>query len=953
MSVAAVSPVLIGRGPELSELDTAFAEVGAGLGRTVLVGGEAGVGKTRLIREFGHRVRGQGARVLVGGCMELGVDGFPFAPFTAVLRGLVREIGADGVSDLLGGRTDGLARLLPEFGDVGGDEIGQFQTRLFELVLTLLDRLAAQAPLVLVVEDAHWADKSSRALLTFLIRNLGSVAPLMIVITYRSDELHRTHPLRPLLAELDRIDRVSRHELGRLTRREVAELMARLRDGEPEADRVEQFYRRSEGNPLFVEALMDADGQIASELPESLRDLLLAGVQRLPEETQELLRIASAGGARIEHRLLAAVSGAGEVGMTRDLRPAVAGNVLVVDGDGYSFRHALIREALHDDLLPGEHTRLHTRYAETLEDDATLVPPGRAAAELAFHWHAAHNTEWALISAWHAAKEADRAAAYAEELRFLERVLELWDQVPGADGKIGKSYEKILRHAVTAADWAGDSERGVKLGNELVRLTGEDRPLERAFALELRGRMKHRIGREDWLADLREALRLVDPLEPSRRTARIQAEFARFVFMGWASGEADVAARRALVTARQVQDPLAESSALLTLACLHGHLAYGQEESPELNEAERLAVEHDFHQVLLRSAVNRSHFLEGAGRHVEAADVALRGLEQAKELGLFRIHGSFLSINYAESLYSLGRWDEAMTAVDQALAADPPRPHQACLLELAAFLYRARGEFDLAAERLAQCRNTRAWEIDRRLQEFLPMLLGEAELALSTGDNARALDVLAEVLPSSGRPDEPRYTWPALVIAARAVQDAAALAPFRERAETLPVHGPLQELQRATFRAEAARTLGGDPGWQPVIDGWERIGQPAALAQALISAAEHDAAHAAKDRALTRLNRATLLATPLGAVPLQQTAQALTRRIGGQDRSSPSHGLTARELEVLRHLSVGRSNREIATELFISAKTASVHVSNILAKLGATTRTEAASTARRLGVDLG
>ncbi|WP_344824146.1 ATP-binding protein [Actinocorallia longicatena] len=946
--MSVVSPVLVGRWAELGELDAAFAEVRAGTARTVLVGGEAGVGKTRLIREFGERASRQGARMLSGGCLELGVDGFPFAPFTAVMRQLVRELGSEGIAALVGGRTEGLARLVPEFGEPGADETGQFQARLFELVLTLLDRLAEQGPVVLVIEDAHWADKSSRDLLAFLVRNLGAMAALMIVVTYRSDELHRTHPLRPLLAELDRIDRVSRHELARLSRREVSELMGRLSGGEPDPVQVEKFFGRSEGNPLFVEALMEADGRISPDLPESLRDLLLAGVQRLPEETQELLRIASSGGARIEHRLLAVVSGLGEVGMTRDLRPAVAANILTVDGDGYCFRHALIREAVHEDLLPGEHTRLHTRFAEALEDDPTLVPPGRAAAELAHHWYAAHNTEWALISAWRAAAESDKAAAYASVLRFLERVLELWDLVPGAAEKISSPLQEVYEQAVCAADLAGDSERGIKIANALLKELGDD-PVKRAFVLERRGRMKHRAGRDDWLEDMRQAARLVGSTEePTTEGARSLAAFAQYVFMGWASEEAYEAAGKALTAARKVGDPLAESSALLTLACLHGHLAYGPEQSAELDEAERIAVEHNLEQLILRSAVNRSHFLEGSGRHAESVDVAYKAMDQARRWGLFRTQGSFLAINHAESLYSLGRWDEALVVLEQALESDPPRPHQACLLQLAAHILYARGDLEGAAQRIAQCRRIGAWEIDRRLQEYLPMVQIEAQLAAAEGRPGEALEILAEVLPFSGRPDDSRYTWPALIVAARCASTVEELEPFLVRAEAMHTHGPLQELQKLTFEAELTRVLGTVADWQPVLDGWERVGQPHTLATVLVGAARGDGRQGERERAAARLDRAVELAERLGADLLRAEAVALARRIGG--RASPSHGLTARELEVLRYLSLGDSNKEIAGKLFISAKTASVHVSNILAKLGASSRTEAAATARRLGV---
>ncbi len=337
------SPVLVGRSDQLSALDTALAEAGRGRPSAVMVGGEAGVGKSRLVSEFAERSRGADARVLMGGCLELGAEGLPFAPFTFVLRGLVRDLGVAGVTELLpGGASRELARLLPEFGEPAGpDDAGEARARLFEQMLLLLEHLAEADPVVLVIEDMHWADRSTRDLLAFLIRNQPTLDGVLIMVTYRSDDLHRTHPLRPLLAELDRIGWVTRMDLGRLTRQDTAQLVADIIGHEPGDDLLTAVYHRTEGNPLFVEALL-GDGELGSGLPESLHDLLVAGVRRLPEETQEVIRVASAGGERTSHGLLAAVTGLDGAALARALRPAVAANVLLTDPDGYVFRHALL-----------------------------------------------------------------------------------------------------------------------------------------------------------------------------------------------------------------------------------------------------------------------------------------------------------------------------------------------------------------------------------------------------------------------------------------------------------------------------------------------------------------------------------------------------------------------------------------------------------------------------------
>ncbi len=354
------SPVLVGRAEQLAVLDAALAPARREGPSVVLIGGEAGVGKSRLVSEFTARARGAGARVLTGGCVELGTDGLPFAPFTAVLRELVRELGADGVAGLLpGGVTHDFARLLPEFGATDGDAGESVaRARLFEQMLALLERLAESGPVVLLIEDAHWADRSTRDLLAFLVSRQQILDGVLIIVTYRSDEMHRTHPVRPLLAELGRLSWVERMELPRLDRRHADELVARILGREPEPSLADDVYRRAEGNPLFVEELLcsDCDSGLAAGVPASLRDLLLVSVRRLPDETQEVLRAASAGGQHIRHALLAAVTGLDDDVLTRALRPAVAANVLTADAQGYAFRHGLIREAILDDLMPGDHT---------------------------------------------------------------------------------------------------------------------------------------------------------------------------------------------------------------------------------------------------------------------------------------------------------------------------------------------------------------------------------------------------------------------------------------------------------------------------------------------------------------------------------------------------------------------------------------------------------------------
>ncbi|TDC55472.1 helix-turn-helix transcriptional regulator [Actinomadura sp. KC345] len=973
-----MSPVLVGRSAELRELEDGLAAAPG----AVLVGGDAGLGKTRLIREFTERVGGR-ARVLTGGCLELGSDGLPFAPFTTVLRCLVRDVGIDGVAELVPrGDTGGLARLLPEFGEPESDAAsGEERARLFEVMLTLLERLAERGPVVLVVEDAHWADRSTRDLLAFLIRNLGT-APVLIVVTYRSDELHRTHPLRPLLAGLERVERVRRTEIAPLSRTDIGALVTELLGQPPPSGLVERIAARSEGNPLFVEALLDDDGTLASELPESLRDLLLAGVQRLPEETQDVLRDASGGGTRIEHALLAVVTGLGDAALTRVLRPAVAANVLVVDGDGYAFRHALIREAVHDDLLPGEYTRLHRRYAEALENDPGLVPSGRLWVELSYHWKAAHDSTWALVASWRAAADARKAVAYAECLAMLSRVLELWDQVPDAAERIGADQVTVLEKAAAAADEAGEFDRGIKLVTAALREVGyEDRsgdragdgerdPARVAMMLVLRGRMRYQMARPGFVEDLRAAVSMLPADPPTALRARALSTLGNYVRLTPDIEEAHRAAAESLTIARKLTDPLAEAEALITRFCVEIDYA----DDSHLSEVEKTAESTGDHRVMLRCHVIRSHFLEGAGRHEEAVAVAGRGIELSREYGVARTQGTFLSINQAEPLVSLGRWDEAVAVLNHAMEQDPAVTTRTSLLVLSGWVAMSRGDLATARERLAVAGEIMNLKMKwLKTQDYFSTLWLEACLALAEGRPEAALDAVRPVLDNPGLPDDARYSWPVLVAGATVcaeLRDAGDdLRRIEERAARLDADGPLQQAHRLTFRAEASRARGvlDVAAWTEAAAAWEALGNPYNRARALFHAAEAALAggdldpgddgsgdHRADGHQVAAdwLRTAAELADGLGAVPLGERVADLLRRTRTPraSESSAPLGLTPREYEVLRLVAEGRSNRDIADALFISVKTASVHVSNILGKLDVASRGEAAATAHRLAL---
>jgi len=943
------SPVLVGRAAELAALQAAFDAVRQGGPAALLIGGEAGVGKTRLISEFAGDVRAAGARVLIGGCLELGADGLPFGPFTAMLRDLVREIGADELIGLLPGSdraTRELARLLPELaagrpaGEAGS--AGEARARLFEEFLTLLERLAVQQPLVLVVEDAHWADRSSRDLIAFLIGYQRALANVLIVVTFRSDELHRTHPLRPLLAELTRIDWVERAELPRLSRGQAEELAAAVMGAFPDRALTDALYERAEGNPLFTEELLACPDGCAL-IPDSLVDLLQQAVRRLPEDTQEVLRIASAGSGATSHPLLARVTGRTEDALTAAIRPAVTGNVLVTTADGYAFRHALIREAVHEDLLPGEHSQVHTKFALAIDADPALVGDGRADMEKAHHWYAAHNTTWALISAWQASVQASRSVAHAERLVLLARVLELWDQVPDAAERVGADQVRV------------------------------------ALLLSQRHLFRKDLGLPEDMKDLHRALELVP--EALSKQARIQLLLAASQYSCHTGGEQFAGwGEDALRLARELGDRDAEAQALTALAGIKagplGLAEPGGESFRLIAQARRIAEEIGAYQPIIKLVIYESHLLCGAGEYERAAAVAREGIADAERHGLARTRGAFLAINVAEPLRYLGRWDEAVEVAERALDLAPPTLTRVGLWITCASIALARGDLATAVRRATACRTVLSGSRYDD-QEHLPQAVLDIELSLATDGPAAAVDLAAETLARYDlSASSPRYVWPLLATAAAAARRVpgeaadALLCRLRTLAEKLEVSGPEQRAWQLWYAAidpradddgagaasasasasAAARLDAADAA----VAAWEAIDQPYPAALALVVAAQVALAGgpSGREAAAARLRRAALLAEGLGARPLAEQIAALLLRATGTGngaRTEPERlGLTGRELEVLGLVTAGQSNREIAAALFISPKTASVHVSNILAKLGAATRTEAAARAHAL-----
>jgi len=382
----------VGRQGELAALSESVFQLGTGRTVAVLVGGEAGSGKSRLLGEVASVAAEGGARVVTGTCVALAAESLPYAPFSQALGILTADLGPAGVEQLVGAsaRAD-LARLVPELhldADAARPTGAGDRAVLFHAVLRILEAVADTTPLVVVVEDLHWADASSRELLGFLAGRLRGA--VLVVATYRSDELHRRHPLRPLLAEAARNERIVRIELGPLDPDEVAEQLEAIMGSRPPAAVVAAVVQRAEGNPFFAEELLAAGA--GPELPPGLADVLAARLAALPEASYELVRVAAVAGRRVGHDLLAAVCARDAADLVAGLREATFHHVLVADPDGaYAFRHALLQEAAYGELLPGERVSLHAAYAAALAAHPEWAAASAGAAgELAHHYAAAY-----------------------------------------------------------------------------------------------------------------------------------------------------------------------------------------------------------------------------------------------------------------------------------------------------------------------------------------------------------------------------------------------------------------------------------------------------------------------------------------------------------------------------------------------------------------------------------
>ena len=881
-----MSPEFVGRTDALSALLGAFRKAGDGPA-VALVAGEAGIGKSRILAEFTTAL-GPGVRVVEGACAEGGGEGLPYAPFVAVVRRLIRELGAEAVAAALPGPGLELARWFPRLGPVAGEHGGKH--RLYEEVLALVELAAAEKPLVVAIEDLHWADASTRELLAFLARNLAEPG-VLLVGTYRAADGR-------LLSELSRAAPTTELRLERLTRHEVGRQLTAILGARPDPALVRDVHERSDGNPLFVEAL----AQAGDRTPDSLRELLLYGPRALPERAREVLRAAAVAGGRVGHRLLETVAGPSDDA----LRELVDASLLVAADDGYDFRHALIRQAVYEDLLPGERIRLHARYAEALRD-------GGGAAELAVHAHAAGDRPVALDAAWRAAVAAHDSYAYEEETRQLDRVLELWEDVPDAAGRIGADRIEVWIRAADSCMLGGDYPRGIAYASTGLAAVDERADPERAAVLlEYRGRLRNRT-HGGALEDFARALDLL----PAEAASTTRGRLLGLMAMGTLhpdTADSRRLAAEALRIGRETGDAVVLVRGLLVTGLLTG-------EHPMLAEAIALTEREGLDDLLVTAAMYEAMYWTGDGDGERTARVALDGLRLARRLGMGRSRGARLAGYAVEGMIASGRWDEADALLGEVLEDQAPQRSREILLDLAGHLALLRG--DLAAAREAA---GEADAIAAVLDQPGVRLFPRYRLRLLLAEPGQADRILTEVLADPLLDKTFSSDVRSVLVAGALATGTARRGDIAECATRLPVSvsGRLDGAWQATL---AALTTVDEAGlWERAAEVWRELGRPYELALCL-------------SRTAATRAEATEIAGRLGAALLREDTPP----------SAPS-GLTPRERDVLALLATGLSNRQIAAKLYISPSTAGVHVSHILAKLGVATRTAAAAVARERGL---
>jgi class 3 adenylate cyclase len=855
-SPAPTLPPIVGRDAELRVMSAAFAHAVAGQAQVMLITGEAGIGKTRLVEELTGQARSADqTQVRVGESAPMAGAALAYGPFVAAL----------------GHEADWL------LADDRADNMLAARHRLFVRVSGLLAGLAARAPLVVVLEDLHWADDSSRELLMFLAVRLRE-EPVMIVGTLREEDL--TDSARRWLTELEQRPRVTRLRLGPMADAEIAGLVAGAMPAGAGPDQVAAVVAAAEGNPLYARELANTD---PGGSPASITDAVLAKASALTAQARAVVDQVSVADGGMSHELLAATVRLSEARLLAAARTAADSGLLASAGDRYSFTHALIRQVIYAQLLPGDRCLLHRRLAEVLAGR-----PGSDPGLLARHWHLAGVPDRAAPAAVLAARHAVSVRAYPEAKKNYALAIELtaWQPETGPG---------LLEEAARAASWAGDPEQAAAWEADALARSDPAAPVDRARRLERLGRYRWEMGDPRAAADVTEqAMVILDTEPPSQLQARVLAALAtRQVFLG----EADAAlplVTKAMAVAQQTGADTVYAHGLATLGIIEAQ--YGDLESglDDLQSAFALSCQAGSVEDTIRAAANRVHLLYCAGQFADAVEAAHEGRSAAAALGAPPNMTAGIGNNAAAALIASGRWAEADRLLADLIIESPTNfTRYLHLLELE--LAVGRGEARRAADLTAVLRKSPE---DPRLSGPLHMCL--AEQALAANDLAVAaaevIDGLAALAGADIAEEEIRLLAAGARLAADlALQPASArprdlpdrwdqlAANFTEKARLIVAEHGAGQPHLAAFgtqvNTEEARRLGRDTDatWHDAAEAWRAAGRPYWEAYARLREATAALRAGRGEQAIRALTASRRLATELGATPLLAMAAEITR----------------------------------------------------------------------------
>jgi len=977
------SPIFVGRVAERAALTSALERAAEGQPGIVVISGEAGVGKSRFLAECTALARSMGIASASGACLDAAAAALPFGPFVDVLQGLHRA----GLTAGLGPPTlRELGRLAPALSP-GGEQpdpgVGG-QGRLFAAVRDAIMASSAGTPVLLTIEDLHWADASTLDLVKYVARSMEA-EHCLLVLTARLDNLSRRHPLHGVIAELARLPRLERIELRRFDEGEMAQQLTGILGRAPDVETARGIFERSDGNAFFAEELMASGAGRGGTLPTSLRDVLSARLTALDDTTQRMLRVAAVGGPVVRHDLLEQVAGIAAPALLDALREAVEEGVLVSTGDvtpAYAFRHALVREAAYDDLLATERVALHRAYAAVLER-AAAGASGEGqdrSGEIAYHAMAAHDLPRALSASMHAAVVAEEASAFAEAELQLERITEIWPRIDDASARVGMDEPGLLVRLARAAGSAGRPARAVKAaGAALALLDAADVDRRAAVLLELFDYAWEAADIDAAERALDEALSILgDERTPRGAQARASLSYLHFHRGRYTAAAQTIS--RAIEIARACD---AQRELVLALTIQGQALTQlGETNRAEASFGESVALLDDVADPVIRARALRyrgwARFMHG--EFEEALALNRQALEIARREGADARVGVHILDAVLECLIELGRWDEAAATAALIFARLTVSFEFIYSHASLARMYTLQGRLVEAEQEIAQAAGIstdgphRVWQLEDQIR-----------LAYASGRHAEGRALMDSAIEGSYEPEGSATLWYSLVRAVRGEADRAEAARLRRRraeaddaviagrrfadlfrrsaarAVAADGGGPLVAAELALLNAEEARLLGNaDPVlWSTAVEARGRTAQPWELAYVRFRLGEalladgRPAAEAAEP-----LRQAVAVARELGAAPLAVSIEALASRarIVLDDRQAVSEPqesqpvLTARELGVLALVAAGHTNREIGDRLYISEKTASVHVTRAMGKLGALSRYEAAAAATRLGL---